>query len=132
MGAFGWLEVKWPNRAYWPMAIFGLLIVAGALVALWRRRRSLDLPLLAFFALIALSLVVGLHWTEYRLAEQNGALINQGRYLFPLVGLGGILFAAALTSLPQRARAPSLALTVGLLAVLQLFSIGLVAERFYV
>jgi 4-amino-4-deoxy-L-arabinose transferase-like glycosyltransferase len=132
MGAFGWLEVKWPNRAYWPMAIFSLLVVAGALAALWRRRRSLDLPLLGFFGLTGLALVIGLHWTEYRLAEQNGALINQGRYLFPLVGLGGLVFAAALTSLPVRARAPALALTLGLLAVLQLFSIGLVAERFYV
>jgi 4-amino-4-deoxy-L-arabinose transferase-like glycosyltransferase len=131
MGAFGWLEIRWPNRAYWPLAVFCLLVVAGALVALWRRRRSLDWPLLAFFALIAVALVIGLHWTEYRLAERDGALINQGRYLFPLVGLGGLVFAAALTSLPARARAPALALSVGLLAVLQLFSIGLVAERFY-
>lgn len=132
MGAFGWLEVRWPNRAYWPMAIFSLLVVAGALVALWRRRRSLDRPLLAFFALTTLALVIGLHWTDYRLAEESGALINQGRYLFPLVGLGGLVFAAALTALPARLRAHALALTVGLLLVLQLFSIGLVAERFYV
>ena len=133
MGAFGWLEARWPNRAYWPMAVFSLLAVAGALVALWRRRRSLDWPLLAYFALIAFSLVIGLHWTEYRLAEENGgALINQGRYLFPLVGLGGLIVAAALSSLPARARPPALAVTLALLAVLQLFSIGLVAERFYV
>ena len=131
MGAFGWLEVRWPNRAYWPLAAFSLLVLAGALAALWRRRRSLDWPLLAFFALTALALVIGLHWTEYRLAEENGALINQGRYLFPLVGLGGLILAAALSSLPARVRAPALALTVGLLAVFQLFSIGLVAERFY-
>jgi 4-amino-4-deoxy-L-arabinose transferase-like glycosyltransferase len=131
MGAFGWLEVRWPNRAYWPMAIFCLAVLGGALVALWRRRRSLDLPVLAFLGVTAFALVIGLHWTEYRLAEQNGALINQGRYLFPLVGLGGLIFAAALTSVPERLRQPALAVSVGLLAVLQLFSIALVAERFY-
>jgi 4-amino-4-deoxy-L-arabinose transferase-like glycosyltransferase len=130
--AFGWLEVSWPDKAYWPLAAVSLLVLAGAALALWRRRRSLDLPLLGFFALTSLALVIGLHWTEYRLHEKDGALINQGRYLFPLVSLGGLIFAAALASLPARARAPALAAGVGLLAVLELFSIGLVAERFYV
>jgi 4-amino-4-deoxy-L-arabinose transferase-like glycosyltransferase len=132
MGAFGWLEVRWPNRAYWPLAAFSLLVVAGALVALWRRRRSLDWPVLGFYALVTLALMLGLHWTEYRLAERAGGLISQGRYLFPLVGLGGLLFAAAFTSVPPRWRATALGASVGALAVLELFSIGLVAERFYV
>jgi 4-amino-4-deoxy-L-arabinose transferase-like glycosyltransferase len=131
MGAFGWLEVRWPNRAYWPMAAFSVLVLIGALVALWRRRRTLDRPLLAYFGLTTVALVIGLHWTEYRLAESNGTLINQGRYLFPLVGLGGLIFASALTTLPVRARVPALAATFAALAVLQLFSLGLVAERFY-
>jgi 4-amino-4-deoxy-L-arabinose transferase-like glycosyltransferase len=129
-GAFGWLEVTWPRRAYWPLAAFSLLVLVGAGVALWRRRRSLDLPVLAFFGLTSFALVIGLHWTEYRLHDQG--LINQGRYLFPLVGLGGLVFAAAVTSVPARARAPVVAGCIGLLAVLELFSIGLVAERFYV
>jgi hypothetical protein len=131
LGAFGWLEVRWPDKAYWPLAAFCALVTAGALVALWRRRRSLDPPLLAFFGLTAVTLVLGLHWTEYRLAEETGALINQGRYLFPLVGLGGLVLAAALTVLRPRNRTPALAATVAALAVLELFSIGLVAERFY-
>jgi 4-amino-4-deoxy-L-arabinose transferase-like glycosyltransferase len=130
-GAFGWLEVSWPRKAYWPLLAFSILVLAGALVALWRRRRSVDLPVLAFFAITSMALVIGLHWTEYRLHAEQG-LINQGRYLFPLISLGGIVFAAALTSLPARARLPALAAGVGLLAVLELFSIGLVAERFYV
>jgi 4-amino-4-deoxy-L-arabinose transferase-like glycosyltransferase len=130
-GAFGWLEVRWPRQVYWVFALATALVAAGALVAIFRRRRNLDLLLLLFFTIAALSLLAGLHWNEYRLAEVGGALVNQGRYLFPLIGLAGLALAAALTVVPARARSGTIGGVLGTLAVVQLFSIGLVAARFY-
>jgi hypothetical protein len=76
--------------------------------------------------------MIGLHWNEYKLAQERGVLINQGRYLFPLIGLAGVTTATALTALPPRSRGAVLGVLVGGLAVLDLFAIALVATRFYV
>jgi 4-amino-4-deoxy-L-arabinose transferase-like glycosyltransferase len=131
-GAFGWLEVVWPEPVYW---ILGLLALAVAVVAgavLVRSRARVDRTLFAFFAIAALALMIGLHWNEYKLAQERGVLINQGRYLFPLIGLAGVTTATALTALPPRSRGAVLGVLVGGLAVLDLFAIALVATRFYV
>jgi 4-amino-4-deoxy-L-arabinose transferase-like glycosyltransferase len=130
-GAFGWLEVRWPRQVYWVFALVTAVVAAGALVAILRRRRTVNLLLLAFFATVLASLLAGLHWNEYRIAEVDGALVNQGRYLFPTIGLAGLALGAALTVLPVRARPPALGAVLGALATLQLFSLGLVASRFY-
>jgi 4-amino-4-deoxy-L-arabinose transferase-like glycosyltransferase len=129
--AFGWLEVQWPRAVYWLLTLAATVVALAALLALVRRRARLDLTLLAFFAIGALALLAGLHWNEYKLAEEQGVLVNQGRYLFPLIGLAGLTAAAALTALSRSARASALAVLLAGLVVLDLFSIGLVAARFY-
>jgi len=131
VGAFGWLEIRWPPAVYAGLLAVWLALIGGAAVALFRRRRTVDRLLMAFFVLAVVSLLAGLHWSEYRIAESSGGLLSQGRYLFPLLPLAGLVPAAALLALPNRWRAPALGAFVGGLIVLQLFSIGLVATRFY-
>ncbi len=87
--------------------------------------------MLAFFALVALTLVAGLHWQEYRLLLAGAGPFMQGRYLLPLVGLAGLVAAAALLALPERWRGRAVAVALGGLFVLQAFSLGLALERFY-
>lgn len=129
--AFGWLEIRFPEPVYWVL----VLVTAGtfvlAAVALWTHRRGVDRALLSFLALVPLTLIAGLHWQEYRLVLAGAGLFMQGRYLLPLVGLAGLVAAAALLALPPRRRPAVLALALAGLFALQAFSLGLVAERFY-
>jgi 4-amino-4-deoxy-L-arabinose transferase-like glycosyltransferase len=131
VGAFGFLEVRWTPAVYAALVAVWLSLLGAALVALVKRRRRVDPVLLAFFATAVLSLLVGLHWTEYRNIQSSGQLLNQGRYLFPLISLAGLVPAAALTIVPARGRPGALGALIGGLVVLQLFAIGLVATRFY-
>jgi 4-amino-4-deoxy-L-arabinose transferase-like glycosyltransferase len=130
-GAFGWLEVRWPAAVYWPLGLAGLTVALAALFAVWRRRANVSQALLAFFALATVCLLVGLHLSEYAVLRDSHALINQGRYLFPLISLAGLISAAALTAVPTRARPGAVGAGVGALAVLSMFAIGLTAARFY-
>jgi 4-amino-4-deoxy-L-arabinose transferase-like glycosyltransferase len=130
-GAFGWLETVWPKPVYW---VLGLIAAAIGLVALReviRRWATIDRTLLGFFAIAALALLAGLHWNEYKLATEHGVLVNQGRYLFPLIGLAGLATATVIRAVPARSRAAALGVLVGGLSVLDLFAIALVATRFY-
>jgi 4-amino-4-deoxy-L-arabinose transferase-like glycosyltransferase len=129
--AFALLEVRFPEALYPVFAAITLLIAGCALAALFRRRRRLDPWLLAFFAVSALSLLAGLHWTEYHQILSNGAVLNQGRYLFPLIGLAGLTVAQAVTLLPRRRRPLAVAVLAGALIGFQLLSLAITAGRFY-
>ncbi len=131
VGAFGWLEVRWPPNVYRAAALLSLLVIGLFFLAVHRRRRTLDRTVLIFFAGSVFTVMAGLHWNEYKLAEEHGALINQGRYLFPMVGLAGLVCAGALTVVAPRRRPLALATFLAALAVLELFSLGNVAARFY-
>ena len=114
------------------LAVISVAIVVAGGVAIARRRFPLDTLVLAFFALPAVTLVAVLHWAEFRqFADQRQSFI-QGRYLLPLLPLGGILTAAAVASLRVRWRGLAAGAVLGGLFALQLFSLGLVAVRFYV
>lgn len=130
-GAFGWLEVRWPKEVYWLLTAAGLAVALGAVSAIWRRRALVSRALLAFFLVATLSLLVGLHLSEFAVLRDSQGLINQGRYLFPLISLAGLAAAAALTAVPVRARLTALGVGVGALSSLSLLSIGLTAARFY-
>jgi 4-amino-4-deoxy-L-arabinose transferase-like glycosyltransferase len=130
--AFGWLEIQFPDPVYWLLfAVSVALVVAGGL-AVWRGRFPLEPAVIVFFAIAVLSLVLGLHWGEYRQFTIEGESFIQGRYLLPLLPLGGILTAAALANLPTRWRGLAAGAVLGGLFALQVFSLGLVAVRFYV
>lgn len=138
-GSFGWASVWFPEPLY--LIAF---VVTGALVVLaltggvrrWRARAARPLPagrigLLLFLAAAAGATVAGLHWTDYRFYVEGDGPFAQGRYLFPLVALAGIVVAAALDALPRRARLPATAAWLGLLVALQVASLALVGARFY-
>jgi len=131
VGAFGWLETRWPGKVYAVLFVIAAAIAVAALWALVRRRRELDPMLLVFFATALITLVAGLHWNEYRLSEGSGTLASQGRYLFPLLSLAGLVVATALTTVPARLRGGALGALVGGLGALQLFAVALVVTRFY-
>ena len=87
--------------------------------------------MVVFFALVAASLLAGLHWTEYRLLVLGGLPFNQGRYLLPLLPLAGLAAAAALTLVRPRARGAVLTAGVAALLALQTLALGTVLAHFY-
>jgi 4-amino-4-deoxy-L-arabinose transferase-like glycosyltransferase len=129
--AFGWLEVRFPNWVYAVLAVVSATIIAGGLATLIRRRSAADLPLIAFFATATLALLAGLHWIEYRTLLSEGVTFNQGRYLLPLMPLFGACAAATIGLVPARLRQHATGALIGGALVLQLFSLAIVAGRFY-
>jgi hypothetical protein len=130
-GAFGWLEVMYAEPVYAVLTALTAVVLVAAGVALWRTRRSVDLAIAAFFVLVAVTLLAGLHWTEYHYVLGGNVNFMQGRYLFPLIGLGALILAKALTLVPTGWRATVVAAGIGLLVVLQLYGLGLALQRYY-
>lgn len=104
-GYVRWVTVDFP---LWVYRVFAAVTAAVGLAALvrvgtllWRQRRSprlrsVGLPVAVFLGLAASVL----HLAEYRVKGPT----NQGRYLFPLAGLGACAVALATTLVPRRAR----------------------------
>jgi hypothetical protein len=130
---FGWLDVKFPG---WVYKVVGLLS-AGALVAglvaaargVLRDRRLLGL--VAFFAVAAVGLLFIVHWAEFTIITLEGIPFAQGRYLLPLIPLGGAAVAGAIGLLPRTPRAAAAGLVVGGLLTLQLGALGLNLGRYF-
>jgi 4-amino-4-deoxy-L-arabinose transferase-like glycosyltransferase len=128
---FGWLEVHFGDPVYALLAVVMAVIAVLGVRTLVRMRASVDLWLLAFFALAVLTLLAGVHWTEYRQYRSGIGAFVQGRYALPLAALAGLLVALALRGLAPRTRAIAGAVLLGGLFTLNLFAFGLVLERFY-
>jgi 4-amino-4-deoxy-L-arabinose transferase-like glycosyltransferase len=128
--AFGWLEVKFALGVYRVLALLTALVGVGAVVALWRSRRRVDLAVLAFLAIATVALLAGLHWSDYHVLKA-GSRFMQGRYIFPVVGLMGAALALAVTLVPARLRAGAVGAIVGGLFVFHVLALGLAIERFY-
>ena len=131
-GRFGWLEVRFPYPVYTLFAAVALASFGGAAIAARRGRIRLDRGVVALFAAAAASLLLVLHASDYANLVDTGAPINQGRYLLPLLPIAGLAVAAALTNLRARRRAQAAAVVLGGMVALQLFSLAVVAGRFYV
>lgn len=129
--AFGWTEVTFPGVVYVLLTLVTVGVGGIAVVAVWRNRRGIDLGVAGFLALVALTLLAGLHWTEYKEIEAGSANFNQGRYLFPLLGLAGLAVAQAVRVLAPARRGVAVAGVLGALFALQVASLALVAARFY-
>ncbi len=128
---FGWLEVHFSNTVYFVLAAVMVLVALLAVTALVRLRARVDVWLLAFFALAALTVLAGIHWTDYRQLEGGAVAFVQGRYVLPLAGLAGLLVALALRGLPERRRAIGAAVVLSGLFTLTVFSLALTLDRFY-
>ena len=114
-----------------PPLVYDVLIAATAIVVvaagttLWRTRRTTDWAVAVFFAGLTVTLLAGLHWTEFQLISRGGGTLNQGRYLLPLVGIAGLCVAQALRLLPPRLRPYGVGVVTGGLLALQLLALGL-------
>ncbi len=134
--AFRWVTVDFP---LWVYRVFAAVTAAVGLAALvrvgtllWRQRRSprlrsVGLPVAVFLGLAASVLLLGLHLAEYRVKGPT----NQGRYLFPLAGLGGCAVALATTLVPRRARGGAIGVVLAGLVGYQLLCLGFVALHYY-
>ncbi len=129
--AFGWLEVRFPSWVYVLFAAITGAVAVVSLAGLWRARRTVDRAVVLFLAAVAAVLLVGLHWTEYRLLRTGAGPFNVGRYLFPLIGIGGLAVAQALRTLRPAWRPAGAAAVLSGLLVLNVFSLALMVERFY-
>lgn len=130
-GAFGWLEVRFPEWLYKLLLLATAGIAGAALARVAALRRRIDWWVGAFFALGALGLLAGLHWTDYHHLVDGQGNFMQGRYLFPLVGLAGLAGAQAVSWLRGQARPAAVGALVGGLVALQLVSLAIVTVRFY-
>jgi 4-amino-4-deoxy-L-arabinose transferase-like glycosyltransferase len=130
-GAFGWTEVLFRNRVYIVLVALMLVVIVAAASELWRTRKKSDKAIGAFLALVTVSLIGGLHWSEYGLIKAGASNFNQGRYLLPLAGIAGLLLALGIRRLAPRLRPLAVGGALGGLLALQLFSLALNLQRFY-
>ena len=75
---FGWLEIKFAGPVYLLLAAITVAVAAFAAASLWRYRRTSDLAVGAFLAVVALTLLAALHWTEYHLIKGGGRELQPG------------------------------------------------------
>jgi 4-amino-4-deoxy-L-arabinose transferase-like glycosyltransferase len=129
--AFGWLEVRFPEWVYVVLGLITGAIAIISLLVLWRSRRTVDWASVLFLAIVAVSLLVGLHWTEYRMLDTGGGPFNVGRYLLPLAGIAGMAVALVVRTLRPVHRPAGAALVLSSLFALNLFSLALMLSRFY-
>ena len=129
--AFGWLEVRFPDWVYALFAAVSAFVIAGGVLLVVLRWRAIDHAVVAFFGLALLCLLAGLHWVEYKTVVEQQLPFNQGRYLFPLLPLWGVAVAGLVEQIPRRGQAVGFGVVLGALFVLQLFSLGLTAERYF-
>lgn len=129
--AFGWLEVVFPTWVYIVLFFVCVAVAAGTIGGLWRDRRGIDWYVVAFLALIVLGLMAGLHVSEYRQLKGGASNFFQGRYVLPLAPLAAAAAARALMWVPVRVRGQAVGMALAAFVVLDLFSLGLIVQRFY-
>jgi 4-amino-4-deoxy-L-arabinose transferase-like glycosyltransferase len=130
-GAFGWLEVRFPEPVYVVLAVVTAVLLLGGVWALVRHGDRIGVLQASYLGLVALALLAGLHWIEYRTISSLGVPFNQGRYLLPLLPILGACTAGCLGLLPVRLRMPAAGVLLAALFTLQLFALGINIGRFY-
>ena len=128
VGAFGWLEVRFPSWVYAAVAAVAAVV---AVLALRRVRPRRDARMIIVLGLPVAALLAGLHLTEEWFLVRDARGFTQGRYLLPLLPLAALAAGAALGSVPARVRGAALGAGLGLLVAGQLASLAIVAGRFY-
>jgi 4-amino-4-deoxy-L-arabinose transferase-like glycosyltransferase len=132
--AFGWVTDFLPKPAYIAFGAITVALVAAAAIPgvralraaprAWLRR---SWPLALFFAAAFIPLWLGVHWSEYKIRY----VFIQGRYLFPLAGLFGLVVAKATMAAPRRFRGSLSGVLLGGLIVFQVACLLLVSARYY-
>jgi hypothetical protein len=132
-GTFAGLEVAFPSWALDVLALLSALGLVALVVVLVRRRAALAArrPVAVVLAAAVLAVLVVLHLSAYRsLLGAPGDPIVAGRYLLPLIALGGVAAAAVVRELPRRVVPYAAGALLAGAAIAQLGALGLVVERF--
>jgi 4-amino-4-deoxy-L-arabinose transferase-like glycosyltransferase len=129
--AFGWLEVIFPVWVYWLLLVVSVGAVVGAVTGLWKDRSGIDWAVFAFLALVVIGLMAGLHISEYRQIKGGASNFFQGRYVLPLAPLAAAALARTIAWAPRRLRGQLVGGALAAFLVLNLFSLGLILQRFY-
>ena len=130
-GVFGWLDVPMPGWVYHVLAAFtaAVGVTCAALVA--RLRERIRLELVAFLAVAVLTLLFGLHLTEYRSVIAGDGPLLQGRYLLPVIGVFGLAVATVVSNLPARCRGPACGALLAGLLLLQVLALSTILRTYY-
>jgi 4-amino-4-deoxy-L-arabinose transferase-like glycosyltransferase len=131
---FGWLEVRFPPWVYRVLEAFSILAIAGGIAALGRaaRRRRVDWSATGFLVVASLALLLLLHWAEYTIVKLDNQGFLQGRYILPLIPLGGLAVAGAISLLRRRWQGLAVAIVLAGLVILQLGSLAITVDRYFV
>jgi len=133
-GRFGWFAYGFSPEASRGMVVVLAALIAGAGVALWRRRVALRARFGLIVALVGgfvgYAVMVNLRGWQYRI-DTRGENFEQVRYLFPMIGLYGALVGAALLALPDRWRRTAVVLVVLAATLHVLASWGVTLQRYY-
>jgi 4-amino-4-deoxy-L-arabinose transferase-like glycosyltransferase len=137
-GTFGWVEIWFPKWAYGLFFVLSMAVVAGALTTGWRAlraRRAEATPGSAAAAIVlviaAVAVLAGVHLQDFSNDVSGQLPFAQGRYLFPVAGIGGLAVGGAVLALPDRWRPAATGSWLGFLVVFQFASLCLIAIRFY-
>jgi hypothetical protein len=133
-GIFGNLEVEFPPWIHSAELWFSLALVAGVLVAVFLRWRSVRSQWAVTVVLLAaiLGMLAGLHVAAYRgmLVDPSDPIVV-GRYLFPLITLFGTAVAMVVSVLPRRVGPLVGVAVISAGLALELAGLGMTAGRFY-
>jgi hypothetical protein len=137
-GTFGWVEIWFPKWAYGIFLALTMLVLSGALTTGWRAvraRRAEATPGSAAAAIVlaiaAVGVLVGVHLQDFSNSVNGELPFAQGRYLFPVAGIGGLAVGAAVLAMPDRWRPAVTGGWLGFLVVFQFAALSIVALRFY-
>lgn len=132
--SFGWVTVWFAAPVYYVFLAITVVLTAAAAATGVRALRNRRLRavrghagVICFILLAAVPMLLALHWVEFKM----GMPFNQGRYLFPLAALGGLIVAQATRIVGRRRRTAVIATLLGGLIVFQIASLLLVAGRYY-
>lgn len=130
-GSFGWLEIRYGAGVYLALAGVTTLVAAAAAVGLAKDRHRLDWAVAVFLGTVVLTLLAGLHLTDYRQIG-SGTTFFQGRYVLPIAPIGALALARTVALVPPRLRGSVAAGCVASLLVLNVWAAGITIGRFYV
>lgn len=137
-GTFGFVDVWFPKWVYETYFAVAMVVLAGAAATVIRAVRAHVTAATtgSVVAAIALSLatlgvLAGVHLQDYSNAVNGGPAFAQGRYLFPVAGIGALAVAAAVKALPARVQDLAAGGWLGFMIILQVASFALLATRFY-
>lgn len=118
VGRFGWLDTELPGFSYYLITGVMALVVAAAVLELWRRRHALrarwDEAL--GYAVLILGYLAFIHFAGFRGKLDNGFIFEQARYLLPLLAFYGAVVALAIRAAGAR-RGPQVAVVLVVAAI---------------